>query len=111
NPVPAPPAGFGMCGNVPGGPSVWDQNSSSNGYACLDLPSRGQGDLLTNYVSSFADVLNSTTGTRTWPHEARTPVYIWLNTLTNGSSMFNNTVSILTNNVDYYNQFGSFANP
>jgi hypothetical protein len=108
---PAPPNGFGMCGTLHG-PSSWDQNSSSNGYACLDVPSRGQGDLLTNYVSGFSDILNSTTGTRASPRQARSPIYIWNNTLDNngGNNMIGNTVPILTDNVDFYNQFGPSAN-
>ena len=109
---PAPPNGLGMCGNVTGGPSVWDQNSSSNGYACMDLPARGQGDLLTNFVTSFTDVINSATGTRIWPRQARSPVYTWNNTLGGGgpvSIVGNKTIT--TENVDYYQQFGAFGNP
>src|SRR5262249_10071105 len=107
---PAPPNGFGMCGNVTGGPSVWD--SSSNGYICLDQPSRGGGDLLTNYVSSFSDILNSATGTRTWLRQALSPVYVWNNTL--GGSGPTNIVSIrdglgLAENRDYYQQFGTLG--
>jgi hypothetical protein len=110
---PAPSNGFGMCGNVTGGPSVWDQSSSSNGYTCLDLPSRGQGDLLTNWVSSFSDILNSTTGTRTWPHQARSPIYVWNNTLSGSGPVgyVGNTVPVLTDNVDYYQQFGALGEP
>ena len=43
------PNGYGYCGNNVGGQigtSPWDQNSSSSGYACIDQPGRGQGDLL-----------------------------------------------------------------
>jgi hypothetical protein len=112
---PSPPNGFGMCGAVTGGPSVWDQNSGSNGSACLDLSGRGAGDLLTNFVSSFSDVLNSATGTRTWPHQARTPVYAWGNTLAGGgaggSVIIGNRVPVLTDNVDYYQQFGALGEP
>jgi len=106
---PAPPNGFGMCGTLHG-PSVWDQNSS--GYACLDLPSRGVGDLLTNYGSAFSDILNSTTSTRTWPHQALSPIYVWNNTLGGAGpvSIIGNNVPVLTANRDYYQQFGTFGN-
>jgi hypothetical protein len=109
--MPAPPNGWGMCGNVTGGPSVWDQDSGSNGYACLDLPGRGAGDLLTNYVSAFSDIVNSTTSTRTWPHQVLSPIYAWNNSLggSGASSIVGNSVSILTDNVDYYQQFGTFG--
>jgi len=107
---PAPSNGFGMCGNVTGGPSVWD--SSSNGYICLDQPSRGGGDLLTNYVSSFSDILNSATGMRIWPHQALSPVYVWNNTLSGSGP--SGLLSIrdglgLADNRDYYQQFGAFG--
>jgi hypothetical protein len=107
--TPAPPNGFGMCGNVTGGPSTWDQNSSPNG--CLDLPSRGAGDLLTNYVTAFSDILNSTTGTRAWPHQAHSPIYVWNNTIdsASGSSIVGNGVGVLTDNIDYFQQFGTLG--
>jgi hypothetical protein len=99
---PPPPNGFGMC------PSVWDQNNT-----CLDLPGRGQGDLLTNYTTSFADILNSTAGTRTWPHQALSPVYAWNNTLggLGARAIVGINVSVLVDNRDYYQQFGTFGEP
>lgn len=113
--VPAPPNGFGMCGTgATGGPSVWDQNSNaSTGYACIDQPGRGAGDLLTNYNTSFADVLNSTTGTRTWPHQALSPVYVWNNSLgTGGNAVVGNHGSgVLADNQDFYQQYDPLGEP
>jgi hypothetical protein len=108
---PAPPNGFGMCGNVTGGPSAWDGNSGSNGYPCLDLPGRGQGDLLTTFTTSFTGVLNSVTGTRSWPRQVLSPVYTWGNTLTGGNAITGNRIPVLTDNVDYYTQFGTLGEP
>jgi hypothetical protein len=112
-PEAVPPNGWGMCGTVTNGPSVWDQNSGGNGYACLDLPGRGQGDLLTNFVSAFSDILNSATSTRTWPHQALSPVYAWGNTLTGAGvqAIIGNRIPVLTDNVDYYQQFGALGEP
>jgi hypothetical protein len=103
---PAPPNGFGMCGNVTGGPSVWD-----NGSACLDLPSRGAGDLLTNWVTSFADIVNSVTGARAWPRQALSPIYAWSNTLggAGATSIIGDKTGVLAANRDYYQQFGAFG--
>ena len=97
---PAPPNGFGMC------PGIWD-----NGSTCLDLPSRGGGDLLTNLVSSFADIVNSATGTRAWPRQALSPIYAWSNTLggPGASSVIGDNTGVLAANRDYYQQFGAFG--
>ena len=52
--------------------SPWDQNSDAAGYAAMDQPGRGQGDLL-------ADVIDPVPAQ--WPNQASEPVYIWNNTL------------------------------
>lgn len=75
HPQAAPPADFGMCGTGLG-PSVWDQNTNSAGYGCIDQVGRGQGDLLTG---SFPHKVDSVTGTATWPHQKLEPVYEWMN--------------------------------
>jgi hypothetical protein len=104
------PDGWGTCGQ----PSVWDQNSVANGYACLDLPARGQGDLITNFNGNFsASVFNAALGnTRAWPRQALSPVYTWLNTLggPGASNMISSAVPQLQENRDYYRQFGTFGN-
>jgi len=111
----APPNGWGYCGNAQTGvTSPWDQNTTSNGYACLDAPGRGAGDLLTGSV--WPNILNSVTGTQTWPHQALEPVYVWGNTYSDGGfgysaeGMLNDqTNGNLADNRDYYQQFGANA--
>ena len=88
-----PSQGWGYCGTAAASgcqaagtcPSNWDQNGS-NGYACLDQPGRGQGDLLTglNNVSGSTKT-NSVTGCTAsqpcaWPRERLEPVYEWNDT-------------------------------
>ncbi len=78
------PNGWGYCGtNFNGTGSNWDENTPvSTGYACLDQIGRGAGDLLTG---SFPNLVNSTTGTIAWPHQALVPVYAWDNILNTNS--------------------------
>jgi hypothetical protein len=72
----ATPTGWGYCGTAfNGNGSNWDQNSSGAlGYACIDQPGRGKGDLLTG---SFPSKLNG--ASISWPHQAVDPVYIFAN--------------------------------
>lgn len=81
----AAPNGWGYCGtSFNGTGSPWDQNTvTSTGYACLDQPGRGKGDLLTG---AAPNKINSTTGTIAWPHQALEPVYEWLTTGWTGTS-------------------------
>jgi hypothetical protein len=80
---PAPPASFGFCGNAIDSQttdSPWDQNTdATSGYACLDQPGRGQGDLLAN---NFPNATNVTLGSATWPRQKLEPIYEWLDTWT-----------------------------
>ncbi len=87
------PAGWGYCGTAFNGTgSAWDQNTdSSSGYACIDQPGRGKGDLLTGMAPNK---VNSTTGTIAWPHQALEPVYIWNNNYTGAPGYAN----LLVNN-------------
>ena len=64
----APPNGWGYCGTTYG-PSAWDQNSNSSGYACIDQVGRGVGSLL---PQSYWPV------TASWPENASEPIYEWL---------------------------------
>ena len=60
--------------------SAWDQNANpSTGYACIDQPGRGKGDLITG---TMPNAVNSRTGTISWLNEALEPVYEWQNTYT-----------------------------
>ena len=113
----APPNGWGFCGSAAGGPTNWDGNRLSSGYPCLMQPGRGSGDLLTG--ANFPSIVNSTTGTVAWPHEALSPIYVWDNVYTPqyytssrivGDNTAGSGSSILANNRDYYMQFGTLAN-
>jgi hypothetical protein len=108
---------WGQCGTAAGGPTNWDGNLNTSGYACLDQPGRGAGDLLDG--ATFPGTTNHTTGTVAWPHEALTPIYVWLNTYT--PQFFTGTplvadgtggsgASIASNNRDYFQQFGNGGN-
>lgn len=111
----ATPNGWGHCGTFQG-PSNWDQNSNSSGYACMDQPGRGKGDLLNG--QAFPNALDSVTSTITWPNQALSPIYVWDNVYTPEYYTSSPIVStdptgatVTTNNVDYYMQFGTLANP
>ena len=100
----ATPSGWGYCGtSLNGTGSNWDQNSSaSTGYACLDQPGRGQGDLLSGLMPSEVD---SRTGTITWPNQALEPVYEWMTTGWSGTPGFYAVPyesDVLHQNTDYY---------
>jgi len=109
----APPNGWGFCGTAAGGPTNWDGNLNSSGYACLDQPGRGSGQLLNG--QPFPNVLNSVTGTIAWPHEALSPIYVWNNTYSpryyTSSPLvgIGSASGIVSDNRDYYQQFGTLA--
>jgi hypothetical protein len=98
----APPNGWGYCGNTYG-PSIWDGNTNSYGYPCFEQIGRGKGDLLTNY---FPNVIDTITGTATWPHQALEPVYLWNNSHTPppnyGNRFLGATDNVIVENRDYF---------
>jgi hypothetical protein len=96
------PNGWGFCGTT-FGPSTWDQNTGSTGYACLDQIGRGKGDLLAN---DFPNAVNTTTGTIAWPNEVLEPYYDWLNVF-GGATPVNPSGPIQANR-DYYTANVSF---
>jgi hypothetical protein len=102
-PETATPSGWGYCGtSFNGTGSAWDQNSnSSTGYACIDQPGRGKGDLITGLAPNW---VNSATGTISWPRQAIEPVYEWMNTGWSGSTTFYATAfdGGYAQNQDYY---------
>ena len=102
----APPNGFGECGTLHG-PSVWDQNTNSSGYACFNQIGRGKGDLLAN---DFPFAIDTATGTATWPNEALEPIYQWDDNVTLaptwGGTMFAVDAGSIVQNRDYYLQVG-----
>ena len=106
-----PPTDWGYCGTAQTGTaSPWDQNTDSTGYACMDQPTRGAGDLLNGLP--FPNVLNTTTGTVTWPHQALDPAYIFNNNYINpyaSTPMVVNNAAVTQDNRDYYQQFGTFG--
>jgi hypothetical protein len=112
------PMGWGYCGTKLG-PSNWDGNTNSTGYPCLDSVARGAGDLITGAFQGQAGlppyVVNSTTGTVAWAHQALSPVYLWNNTFTPAGGYSSNALvvdsGVATDNTDYYQQFGPSAEP
>ena len=112
-PESATPNEWGYCGTAFNGTgSNWDENTpASTGYACLDQPGRGIGDLLAN---DFPNAINTTAGTIAWPHQALEPVYEWLNTYTpasggTSSTVNNSSAPSLQANTDYYVYTSSFT--
>jgi hypothetical protein len=123
----APPAGWGYCGTqVDGTDSAWDQNTSNvSGYACLDQPGRGAGDLLTGGFTSDGsgsnNVCDVTSGQckipnydGSWPNQALEPIYEWLDNITpvpnNPGGIINVIDSTdLIQNQDYYSYSSSFT--
>jgi hypothetical protein len=107
----APPNGWGYCGTaVTGVTSPWDQNANTvNGYACLDQPGSGPGDLLSG---EFPNAVNTATGTIGWPHQPREPVYEWSNNwarvLNEGGSLWSVYYDVFQPNRDYYLYTSSF---
>jgi len=106
------PNGWGYCGtSFNGTGSAWDQNTNAlTGYACIDQPGRGKGDLITGLMPN---AVNSRTGTIAWTNEALEPVYEWLDTYTGAPGypdlFVNNYESdVLAQNRDYYVFTASF---
>ena len=110
----ASPSGWGYCGNVASGAdSPWDQNSSAvTGYACLDQPGRGAGDLLSGL---FPNTVDSRTNTIAWPNQASEPYYVWGNTFNPVSGQTNtywvNNTGVAAENRDYYLQLPNYNEP
>jgi len=74
NRLSAPYTVWGQCN----GTSNWDANSSPAGYACIDQPGRGAGDLINGDPCCMVNVA---TGTKAWPHQQLEISYAWGNTL------------------------------
>jgi hypothetical protein len=113
----ATPNGWGYCGtafNSTG--SNWDENqSASTGYACMDMPGRGVGDLISG---EFPNITNSTRGCISsqacaWPRQATEPIYEWNNAWScpacGGAKFANQHPSVLNANRDYFLETGSFT--
>ena len=79
-----PPNGIGYCGNESSGvTAAWDGNSSAvTGYPCINQTGRGQGDLING--RPFPNMLDTVTGTITWPHQLLEPWYVWNETMASG---------------------------
>jgi len=106
----ATPGGWGYCGTTDG-PSNWDQNSTSAGYACLDSSARGAGQLITG---SFPNVVNTSTGSIAWPNQVLDPAYVWDNAVTpssgySPSGLVSVASAMFNDNIDFYQQFGTYG--
>jgi hypothetical protein len=107
-----PPNGWGYCGtSFDGTGSAWDQNTNTTtGYACIDQPGRGKGDLITG---TMPNAIDSATGSISWVNEALEPVYEWLDTYTGAPGypdlLVNNyEPDVLVQNQDFYLYTASF---
>ena len=109
------PSGYGYCGNNVGGQvgtSPWDQNSNSSGYACIDQPGRGKGDLLSGL---FPNRVNTALGNvAAWPRQALAPIYVWGQTFNTpnggGVSYFGSeTSAVMAENRDYYLELPNYG--
>lgn len=110
----APPNGWGYCGNsVNGSTSVWDQNLSSDGHACMDGVGRGKGHLLSGGSGgSFTGTVDSITGTQTYPSQASDPVYSWGESISGltGSYFSSLDGTSTASDRDYYLELPRFGN-
>jgi hypothetical protein len=109
----ATPQGWGYCGTEFNGlGSAWDQNTDPvTGYACLDQPGHGKGDLL---KGEFPDTVNTRTGTIAWPNQALEPIYEWQNIWNpvpgypTSSTFSVYETSVMKENRDYYAYTAAF---
>jgi hypothetical protein len=100
-----PSSGLGTCSTSTR--TAWDQTS---GYACMDQPGRGAGDLLSGWTPTLC---NQTQGCSTyngqWPRQVLTPLYFWGNTMDRGALVNNASSSLAAANRDYYLQFAAYG--
>jgi hypothetical protein len=112
----AAPNGWGYCGtSFNGTGSAWDQNTNpTTGYACLDQPGRGQGDLLEgNFPNACDKAAGCPSYNGSWPSEALEPIYEWIDTWSPvpgyGYPLFNDyEPAVLVQNQDFYLYTPSF---
>jgi hypothetical protein len=75
-------------------------------YATIDQPGRGSGDLLQNNgydANGNLMVINTTTGTASWPHEVLEPLYFWGNTLNGAPAEACSQYPTIQAGRDFYN--------
>jgi hypothetical protein len=107
----ATPNGWGYCGtSFDGTGSGWDQNlNTSTGYACMDQPGQGGGDLLSG---DFPNAVNTNQGNViAWPRESLEPIYEWLDTMIpvpNNPGGMLSIDAVLVQNQDIYLYTASF---
>lgn len=75
------------------GSNVWDGNSQSSGYPCLDQPGRGKGKLLANFSPTPVG----------YPQQALEPVYGWNNTLNGSLSKVKSAAGVVQEGRDFFN--------
>jgi hypothetical protein len=102
------PTGWGNCDSSAGVVTAWDGPSS--GYPCMDAGGRGAGDLVTG-GDAISSVVNTTTGTISWAHQALSPIYIWGINYTpagGGGTLVANQYGGYAENRDFYQSTGNF---
>jgi len=100
----APPAGWGYCGTTYG-PSNWDGNNDSTGNPCIDSIGRGQSDSISGTFPTKQVDTNPGVYTGTWPNQALSPTYMFMNTYTpaTGTGYWSNYAPVaIQENRDYY---------
>ena len=74
------------------GSNAYDQNAGSPaGYACIDQPGRGKGDLM----------YGTTPTPQKWPNQALSAIYVWGNTGYSSNQADSDSVHVVLNR-DYY---------
>jgi len=94
--------------------SPWAQNPTGSGYACLDQPGRGPGDLMGGNGSPWSNRVDVTAGNiAKWPNQALTPIYVWDQTIVSGASSYFATESstFMAENRDYYLELPNAGEP
>jgi hypothetical protein len=73
-------------------------------YAALDQPGRGSGDYLKDVSSSTnAIVIDTNTGTVSWPNEVLEGIYCWSNSVDGAMGEMSSSYPELREGVDFYN--------
>jgi hypothetical protein len=81
---------WGFCN----GSNVWDGNTNSTGYPCLDQPGRGKGTLMSNFNPTPVG----------WTQQVADPIYVWNNTLNGTQSPFrSNSPEVVVEGRDFHN--------
>lgn len=111
-PYNGPPGDWGNCNGTTG--TVWDGTGAPGAYPAIDQPGRGQGDLLSG---NFPNAINTRTGTPAQCIQAKSPIYVFNNTLNPAGYSptpivgVNGPAALIQANREFYMQFGPNGTP